>query len=306
MYGPSKGGKTRLVGTAAELPEIERIFWFDTENGVKTLMTMGLSEAAMKKITVFKIRDTREEPFACETLLKAFATKKSDGVSICNMHGRVDCASCKAEKLGFTPFNLKNCTHNDLVVIDSGSQLGDSALNVAMLGKDVSAKPGWDEFGEQGRYLGDILSVIQQATYTNFIVITHEIEVKDNNDNDKEKILPLMGTKNFCLKCPKYFGTVIYVHKKMNKHVAGSSSTYRGDLVTGSRLNIAIENEKELDMRAILIKGGILKEGITAEQALDKEVDRLAVVAAAVKTDTPKPMTALEKLKANKAAQAAK
>ena len=47
---------------------------------------------------------------------------------------------------------------------------------------------------------------------------------------------------------------------KLNKHVAGSSSTYKQDYITGSRLGIKMEG-KEPDMRTILIDGGILKEG---------------------------------------------
>lgn len=256
LYGPPKTGKTRLVGTAAKIKEIDRIFWIDLENGAETLLHMGLTEEEMNKITLIQIPDTREVPRGCETILKMLSAK--DDIQICDLHGKVGCVECKA--LPATTFNLRKCTHKDLIVIDSGSQLGDSALAMACAGKPVEFKPGWDEWGLSNKYLGDILSVVQQAYYTNFVIITHETVIEEEvNGVKKDKILPLMGTKAFCAKVAKYFGTVVYVELKMGKHVAGSSSTYKANHITGSRVNAQIEKEKEPDMRTILVDGGILK-----------------------------------------------
>lgn len=259
LYGPPKTGKTKLVGTAAKIQEIERIFWFDIENGVETLLHMGLTPEEMEKIVVFKIPDTRDNPVALETILKGFTAKKP--VRICDAHGKIDCQGCAKKGEAFQEFFLPTLTNRDLVVVDSGSQLGDSALGAAMLGKDSMVKPTWDEYFLVGKWLGDILSVIQAAKHTNFVVITHEIAMED--ESGKDKIYPLMGTKPFSMKAAKYFGTVVYVHKKMNKHVAGSSSLYRNDLLTGSRVNAAIEKNSEPDMRTILIDGGIIRAGDT-------------------------------------------
>lgn len=256
IYSRPKMGKTRLAGTAARIKEVRRIFWFDGENGMETLLHMDLTEEEMEKITLFKIRDTKDEPIFIETMLKAFTEKK--GIYICDMHGRVDCAACKRAGFATTFFKMTDCTHNDLIILDSGSQLGDSAMAALCLGRDNMFKPGWDEFGIQGKWLGDILTVVQQATFTNFVFLTHEICVE--TDEKKDEFFPLMGTKNFSMKCGKYFGTVVYLHKKLNKHVAGSSSTYLGDRITGSRVNACIEKSKEMSMRSILIDGGILKE----------------------------------------------
>lgn len=264
LYGPPKTGKTKLVGTAARIKEINNIYWFDIENGIETLLHMGLTDEELAKVTVFKIPDTRDNPIAIETLLKAFSSKTP--INICDLHGRVSCVECAKNKLPAVSFCINKCTHNDLVVIDSGSQAGDSAMAALCLGKDSMFKPGWDEYGIQSKWLGDICSIIQQATYTNFVVITHEICIE--NDEKKDMFYPLMGTKAFCMKVGKYFGTVVYVHKKLNKHVAGSSSTYLGDRVTGSRVNAAIEKSAgEADMRTILIEGGILRPGSTGAVA---------------------------------------
>ena len=255
LYGPPKTGKTALVGTAAKIPEVKRICWIDIENGAETLLHMGLTQEEMDKITLIRIPDTRETPRGIETVLKMFSAKTP--INICDEHGRVSCPDCKNTG---TPFSLRDYTHNDLVVIDSGSQLGDSALAMACAGKPIEFKPGWDEYGLSNKWLGDILSVIQAATFTNFVMITHEIIIEEEvNGIKKDKILPLCGTKAFCAKVAKYFGTVVYTEIKMGKHAAGSGSTYKANHITGSRVNAKIESSKELSMKAILIEGGILK-----------------------------------------------
>ena len=259
LYGPPKTGKTQLVGTAAKIKEFDRIIWVDLENGSETLLHMGLTEEELDKIDLIRIPDTRETPRGCETVLKMFSAKED--IKICHSHGKVNCveAECKSSD-AYTIFNLRKLTHKDLLVIDSGSQLGDSSLSMACLGKPLEFKPGWDEYGLSNKWLGDILSVIQQATFTNFVVITHEMIVEEEvNGIKRDKIFPLMGTKAFCAKVSKYFGTVVYAEIKMGKHAAGSSTTYKANHVTGSRVNVKIEGSKDLSMRAIFIEGGILK-----------------------------------------------
>jgi hypothetical protein len=307
IYGPPKTGKTRLAGTAAKIPEIRKIYWFDGENGAETLLHMGLTEEEMAKVILFKIRDTRDEPIYIETVLKAFTTK--EGVHICDLHGKVNCAVCKANKAPTTFFKMTECGHNDLIITDSGSQLGDSAMAALCLGKDSMYKPGWDEYGIQGKWLGDILTVIQQATYTNFAMLTHEICIE--NDEKKDVFYPLMGTKAFSMKCAKYFGTVVYVHKKLNKHVAGSSSTYLGDRVTGSRVNAVIEKNADAGMRAILVEGGILKAGVQAHTdvvesknvvPINKPEDKKETVSDEVTNPLNKPLSLAERLALKKKA----
>lgn len=296
IYSKPKFGKTRLAGTAARIPQVKRIFWFDLENGVETLLHMDLTEAELEKVIVYKLPDTKENPIAIETMLKAFSIRNK--ITICDEHGKADCVDCKKAGKPSLPFALAECTHNDLIVIDSGSQLGDSALNATMIGKDSMTKPGWDEYGIQGKWLGDILSVVQQAKHTNFVVLTHEIIFED--DEKKQQIFPLMGTKPFSMKVAKYFGTVVYLMKKMGKHAGASSSTFRPDVLTGSRLNIQVEKANELDMRTILIEGGILREDGSMGNVGSKPTVTETVVSEEVKTTVVKPMTLAERIAANK------
>lgn len=256
IYGDAKTGKTRFVGTVARIPEIKRIFWVDLENGIETLLHMDLLPEELEKIVPICVPDTREVPRGIETVLKMFSSKTP--INICTEHGKVGCIECAKEEN--IKFCLKDCTSNDLIVIDSGSQLGDSALAFACTGRDITFKPTFDEWGAQGKYLGDIMGVIQAAHFTNFVMITHSLVIEEDiNGIKRDKIFPLIGTRAFSQKVGKYFGTVIYMEKKMGRHVAGSSSLYKTDTLTGSRLNIVIEKSKEMDMRAVLVEGGIIK-----------------------------------------------
>ena len=306
LYGQPGVGKTRLAGTAAAIDEFDNIYWVDLENGSQTLLNMGLTEAQLDKIVLVKIADTRDEPIGIETMLKMLTSKTP--IKICEAHGRMDCAVCSKAGAGSITFLLSSLTHRDLIVIDSGSQLGDSALAAACLGKPGMFKPTFDEYGIVNKWLGDCLSVIQQCKHTNFLVITHEIALED--DEGKDKFFPLIGSKAFSMKCAKYFGTRVYVHKKLNKHTAGSSSTYRGDVLAASRVNAIIEKEAELDLRAIFIKGGILRPRGTGPSVAGStpstpaNTDKLSVIAEAEKLITEisaatvpaKPLTFAERM----------
>lgn len=259
IYGDSKVGKTRFVGTAAAIPELSTIYWVDLENGADTLLHMGLTNEQLSKIELIRIPDTREIPRGCETVLKMLSSKQD--IQICDTHGKVGCEECKKVGASYITFNLTKLTNKDLVVIDSGSQLGDSALAMACAGKPVTYKPQTDDWGTMSKYLGDIMSTIQAATFTNFVVITHTMVIEEDiNGVKRDKIFPLVGTRNFCSKVSKYFGTVVFLELKLGRHTGGSSSTYKPNHITGSRLNVAIENKKDgATMRDILIEGGIIK-----------------------------------------------
>lgn len=261
IYGQPKTGKTKLVGTAAQIPEIERIFWFDLENGAETLLHMGLTEAELAKITLFSIPDTRDSPRGIETLLKCFSSKNASALRVCDEHGKVGCVECMTANpiKSYSEFYLPSLTKNDLVVIDSGSQLGDSAMSMACAGKPIEYKPTWDEYGLQVKWLSDVLGIMQAASNTNFVMITHVIPIEEEfNGVKRDRFYPLCGTKALCQKVAKFFGTVVFVEIKLGRHVAGSGSLYKGDATTGSRVNAKIENSKELSMRSILVDGGIL------------------------------------------------
>lgn len=273
IYGPPKTGKTELVATIANAPEFERVFWFDTENGIDTLIRMHndgkLTDEAMEKIVYIKIPDTREDPIACETMLKSFSTKQA--VTICEEHGRVACASCKSAGKPSINFDYRKLTRRDAVVVDSLSQVGQSSMNMACYGKPSEYKLGYDEYGASGKWLHDILTVFQAAAYCHIFCITHVQIMEDENKSDI--YYPLCGTKNFSANTAKYFGTVIFVTKKLKKHRAESSTLSSMNTLAGSRIGIVLE-KSEMDLGAALREVGFLgKEGAQVPSETTKVVE---------------------------------
>lgn len=261
IYGRPKIGKTQLAATIAKVPSIRNVYWFDIENGSETLLTMLrkglLTEAQASKITLYKIPDSKEIPMAMETVMKCL-TVRQDHI-ICDVHGKISCAVCatknasgRVDAFTGTPFNIAKCTKDDVVVIDSANALGVSVLNYYLLGKNVDYKPGWDEYGPQGLVLTDALLTVQGARRTNFIMTTHELSITtEENDKEIDRYYPIIGTKNFSLQCGKYFTHIAYLEMKLGKHKGGTDSTYRKDVLTGSRGGWRLEDQKEMDLSVL-------------------------------------------------------
>lgn len=269
IYSAPKQGKTRLAGTIAKVPFIKRVSWFDLENGSDTLDTMvregTLTQDQAEKIMVYKIPDTKQVPMAMETLMKCLTVRTEH--LICNVHGKIDCVICATkkedgktvDKITGDLFDIRDHGEEDVIVIDSGSQLGDSILNYYLRGKSQDYKPGWDEYGPQNLVLNDAFSIIQRAR-TNFIVCTHEVAVtREENDKEVDRYYPLIGTKNFSMKCAKYFTHVAYLEIKLGLHKGGTATDYRKDTITGSRAGWRLEDSKSLDLSVLFeqLRGGI-------------------------------------------------
>lgn len=240
VYGPPKTGKTDLVG---QLAEKKKLWWFDLEDGIKTL----LNSPRMKKewfdnIELFKIPDTQINPIACRTFLKMF---KSGTHDICHLHGAVNCAVCKKDSLPGTSINLSSFTNEDVLVIDSATQLAQSAMNDIqkkfIMADEFDKKPSWDDYFNQGRIMDRVFSIVQQSNF-NVVVISHET-MTEMEDGSK-KIVPVGGTREFSSKFAKYFDDVIYCEIVNKKHNYSCSSTYKNNVISGSRANRELNKEK--------------------------------------------------------------
>jgi hypothetical protein len=243
VYGAPKSGKTALVG---KLAEHFTLHYFDLENGIKTLLNpLILKPEFRKNIHVINVPDHKFYPVAIDTIRECF---RGGAKKICETHGKVNCATCaKDTTKRFTEFDMSKVGDNDIVVIDSMSQLARSAMNKATLKE--TTKPGGEEYkqtysdyAQQGNLMEQVLSLIQVIDM-NIIVISHELE--SESLEGREKIVPIAGTRNFSLTVAKYFDAVIYCTVLNKQHRAFGSSTYSPTIVTGSRLPIDIDNGKE-------------------------------------------------------------
>ena len=254
VYGPPKSGKTALAATIAESSRVDRVFMFDNENSWEVLLWMlrenKLSTEAAAKINVIRIIDSKDDPYAIDTMIKCLNSIRSP-VYLDTSDGRVLPKKPSTELPEHViEFQMSKLTKRDVIITDSLSQLSASALTAACPRTVSDFKPGWDEYGLQGKWLTDCLAIVQQAKYTNFVCVTHEILLPDQDG--VERFFPVCGTKNFCYTVAKYFGTVVSTGTKMKKHVVGSSSVYSDKKLTGSRRGISLEKMAVPSLAALL------------------------------------------------------
>lgn len=241
VYGPPKTGKTDLVG---QLAAKKKLWWFDLEDGIKTLLASPrMKREWFDNIELFKLPDTQINPIACRTLLKVI---KGGPKKICWNHGAVDCPICKRdESAKWNEINLSTFTNNDIMVIDSATQTAQSAMNdiqyKAIMADEFDKKPTWDDYFNQGRIMDRIFSIVQQANF-NVVVISHET-MTEMEDGSK-KIVPVGGTREFSSKFAKYFDDVVYCEIVNKRHNYSCSSTYKNNVISGSRANRELNKEK--------------------------------------------------------------
>lgn len=230
LFGPPKCGKTKLAG---DLASDYNLIWFDLESGVDTLKQLPVEQ--QERVEVISLPDTRSYPIAIETMLKVI---KGNKVEICEAHGKVGCPVCKKEGAAFTVVEL-NALHPDtIVVVDSITQLTNSAIAHITKDKPDDYKLDYDDWGNLGKLMDIFLSHVQNAPFK-IVCISHEIEVE--MVDGKPKIVPTAGTRNFSRNSAKYFSEVVYMEVKNGRHRAGSSTSYANNILTGSRSGAVLE-----------------------------------------------------------------
>jgi len=242
VYGPPKTGKTALVG---KLAETHKLHWLDLENGIKTLLNPAMLNPKFRaNVDVINIPDHKLYPIAIDTVREIM---RGGPKKICAQHGKVNCPVCaKDSTAGWGAINLSEFTDNDILVIDSLTQLSNSAMNKSVL-KEIS-KPGGEDYKQtfhdyatQGALLDQVLSMIQVLDL-NIVVISHEVE--SEMTDGKDKIVPMAGTRNFSKTSAKYFDCVVYMSIVNKVHRAFSSTSYAANVLTGSRVPVEIDDAK--------------------------------------------------------------
>ena len=243
VYGPPKAGKTALVG---KLASEFTLHWFDLEAGIKTLLNPAILDPKyLRNINVLNIPDHRMYPIAIDTMREVF---RGGLKTICATHGKNNCPLCvKSPTAKSTQIDISKLGDNDIIVIDSLSQLAGSALNKATY-KEISKPDGEDykatfhDYAMQGALMNQVLSLVQVSNL-NVIAISHEVDVEKSDT--KQKLVPIAGTRNFSVTVAKFFDAVIYCTVVNKGHRAYSSSTYSPNHVTGSRLPVDVDTNKD-------------------------------------------------------------
>jgi len=271
LFGPPKSGKTQLAG---QLSKEFNLIWFDLENGVDTLLKLPIEQ--QERIEVISLPDTRQNPIAIETCLKVIRGTKG---KVCEAHGKWACAICTKESAPFVELELNALELDTVVVFDSLTQLTNSAIAQIGKGQPDDYRFEFEDWANLGKLMDNFLSSVQQAGY-HVVCISHETEAK--MEDGKMKLVPTAGTARFSRNTAKYFDEVVYCEVKNKRHVAGSSTAYSTNILTGSRTGAVLENDAEASLIPIF-KGEV------------KMVNVATATAPAVKA-----MSALEKLRASK------
>jgi hypothetical protein len=237
LFGAPKSGKTQLAG---ELATAFNLIYFDLENGIDTLLK--LPQESQNRVEVISLPDTRSYPIAIETMLKAI---KGGPVDICEAHGKVSCAICKKDSKPFTSLTLNTLPLDTIVIIDSLTQLTNSAIAHITKTQPDDYKLEYNDWANLGKLMDMFLSHVQQAPF-NVVCISHETEVE--MEDGKNKLVPTAGTRNFSRNTAKYFDEVIYCEVKNKKHIAASSSTYANNILSGSRTGRVLETQVEASL----------------------------------------------------------
>lgn len=244
VYGPPKIGKTVLVG---KLASRFKLWWFDLEDGVKSLMNPAMLDPQYRKnIELFSIADTQMYPMAIEAILKVI---KGGLCKVCEAHSKVNCATCIPKGMPFAEIDVNKLdVTKDIVVIDSWSQLVESCTSKIMaksLAKDDwETKPGWDEYNQQMLIMNRIGSIIQVAPF-NVVVTSHEEMIK--MEDGTNKLVPVGGTANYSKRFARYFDDICYLDIVNRKHVVYSDTLSKPNVMSGSRTGINIKGGEGLE-----------------------------------------------------------
>jgi hypothetical protein len=230
VYGESFSGKTLLVG---RLAEHFKLIWMDLENGHGVLYQ--LPPAFQENIEIVALPDTRSYPIAIETMLKLV----KGPVDICEIHGKVSCMVCKRNKIDPIHVDVNSITPDTILVLDSTTQLSNSAISNITKNQPDDYKLDYDDWGNLGKLLDIVFSHIQQASY-NVVVIAHVNEVV--TEGKKTTLSPTGGTRNFSRNLPKYFTDVVYLERKNKKHTCISTTTSSTSVIAGSQSGVVLEN----------------------------------------------------------------
>ena len=240
IFGAPKSGKTQLAATLAAK---YKLVWFDLENGYGTLLKLPHSH--QENIELISIPDSKTFPIAIETMLKVVAGKE---VNICEEHGKVSCPICTKDGKAVSKVCLSELDSDTVVVIDSLSQLSNSAIAFITKGQPDDYKMDFADWGNLRALVEKFLSQIQQARY-NVVCISHEEEVQ--MEDGRNKIVPVCGSSKSSRNTAKYFDHVLYCELKNKKHITASSTTYANNILTGSRTDVVMESLADPSLFAI-------------------------------------------------------
>lgn len=243
LMGMPGSGKSTLASKLAN--DGFRLHWCSLDNDSDILLK--LPKESWPNVDYIEFPDSASFPVGADSMMKLFKNGKG---SFCHTHGVDNCAYCrkndpdKVSVIDFSEFEPKK----DILVLDSGSQLGHSIYAHCLKDQPFEYKPDWDDWGIQRRWT-EFFASQWQACRVNLIVIFHIVEAK--MEDGRTKMVPSFGTREMSAKIGKAFSHIVYMDVMNMKHVAYSASTYSNNVLTKSRSDFMIEHLKEPSLAPI-------------------------------------------------------
>lgn len=263
VMGMPKSGKSTLV---ADLSKKFKLHWIDNEGGIKTLLKLPPDQQA--NINLIRIPDSASIPMAAETCLLLFKLGKAN---ICHKHGKIECAICKKDApTKFTFIDLHSLGKNDILVLDSGTQLGLSILAHILRKETLDYKPERDDWGNLKRVTEFFKSQFQTLP-CNFICICQILEAKA--EDGRTKLYPSFGSGPMSTLFGGAFDHVVYIEQKNAKHVSGSMTNYNPSVDTGSRTDFDITKYNPMSLAPLF--DGTHKKAIAGKSPAQQAMDNL-------------------------------
>lgn len=241
IYGEPGTGKSTLIYKL--MLSGYKLWYLCLDGDVETPYKLGLPQEILdERLEIFLIPDTPDFPVAREVVRNVV---KGVECFICDIHGQLNCLTCKRNTASFSRICLNEFGPKDILVIDHAGQIITSTFATIVKERKGSVEdykmtqPDW---GVMGMIMDTIYSNIQQSK-ANIIMVGHVVE--SEQEDGKKKLFPNIGTANFSRNAGKYFGHVIYLELINKTHRAASSTTYAISAIAKSRLDIAIEDMKE-------------------------------------------------------------
>lgn len=261
LYGAPKTGKTLMAGQVSSKYKVH--FLAIEPNAAPTLIN-NLTEAQKENVEIFQLPDSQENPVAIKSLPDIFKANKP--FKYCLLHGKTVCVDCMKNGGQFDTINLKGLGKDDVVVVDSASQITDSVMGYVAADKEPGYKFSFNDWGEVGRLLCNFMSIAQASPFT-LIVIAHEAIV--TMPDGTERLVPALGSRNTSKSFARYFTDVIYCefdnsgrfkrHSSQNSknfsRVEGTgkdTKVYKGKAIASSATNLRMEDDDSLTLIDII------------------------------------------------------
>lgn len=265
VFGDAFTGKTSLV---AQLARKYKLKWVDTDAGYSAIFK-ALPEEYWKNIDLVEVRETPAKAVSAATVHRILSARGP--IRISDSTGVVNCVETTKNGGTFTEWDPTTWDTNTVLVFDSLSTIGDSAIKHYLGGTTTMefGEKSFKHYDKQGLLLTAILGLSQRMK-CHVVFITHQEELE--MEDGKKKLAPVCGTRNLSTRVGRYFSHCLHCSIKNKKHVVNSNTV--GDLrvIAGSRQRVEVTDTEsllkifELDLEP----SGDTELEINAEDAVDE------------------------------------